>query len=314
MTTRNLTITATKKISPIARTFRRNISGKGADLTLSPIVSSSIRPTEFVLRGGFPYDPPLHVSSDYLISADGTFIDEQVYPWEGEFQGAHTRFVSMDNLWDPVAGRWSPLYTSGVDYYITWPLGGVEPRLDDIEYTLGKNLYQFSSVRLTEETQLNSSFNSGMDDASSFMIAMAGVINSSERASLIRVGDTVGNSVIVEVDEKFYLRNQYGTSTVKTLVHPSNMQPFYLVIINNPERTEIRVSNGVTQIQAAAIPNRDATRSLIVTIGEDLGGNTTLDMNLFELTIFPYAYGSPGMGQMSPEAIINSMADIYGVS
>jgi hypothetical protein len=216
----------------------------------------------------------------------------------------------MDNLWDPVGGRWSPLYTSGVDYYFTWPLGGVEPRLDDIDYTIGKQFYQFTSVRLQEETQLNSSFNNGMDDASSFMIAMAGTINSSERASLIRVGDTVGNSVIVEVDDRLYLRNQYGTAELKTLTHPASMHPFYMVLINDPDKTELRVSTGVSQIHSAVIPNRDATRSLKVTLGEDLGGNTTLDMNLFELTIFPYAFD----GEMNANQIITAMADIYGAA
>ena len=231
-------------------------------------------------------------------------------PWEAKFDGAHTRFVAMENLWDPIGGRWEPLYSSGVDYYFSYPLGGIEPRLDEIEYTLGKNLYQFNTVRIQEETSLISSFNSGMDDASSFMISMAGSINSTERASLIRIGDSVGNSVIVDVDENFYLRNQYGTAELKPLVHPAAMKPFYLVIINNPERTELRVSTGVSMIHAVVIPNQDSSRSLNVVIGEDLGGTATLDMNLFELTIFPYAYG----GEMTPEQIISAMADVYGTS
>jgi hypothetical protein len=310
MTTRNITISAVKRVTPFARTRRRGIAGKAIDPTLSPLVGSSVRPVDYVLRNGFPYEPQLHVGSDYLISAEGLFIDESVMPWEADFKEAHTRFVAMENLWDPVGGRWEPLYTSGVDYYITYPLGGVEPRLDDVEYTLGKLFYQFSSVRIQEETSLISSFNSGMDDASSFMIAMAGKINSSERASLIRLGDTVGNSVIVEVDEQFYLRNQYGSATMKTTVHPAQMQPFYLVLVNNPQRTELLVSTGVSKIHHIVIPNRDATRSLVLNIGEDLDGKTTLDLNLFELTIFPYAYG----GEMTPQQIIATMADVYGVS
>ena len=311
MVTRNISISATKTISPYTRTFRRNTTNsKTGDSTLSPLIATSLRPEPYILRNGFPYDPSMHVTSDYLISADGSFIDESVYPWEGEFTGAHSRFVAMDNLWDPVGGRWEPLYTSGVDYYFTYPLGGVEPRLDTIDYTIGKLFYQFSSVRIQEETSLISSFNSGMDDASSFMIAMAGTINSSERASLIRVGDTVGNSVIVEVSDRLYLRNQYGTAELKTLTHPASMSPFYLVLINDPEKTELRVSTGIKQIHSAIIPNKDSTRSLKVTIGEDLGGNNTLDLNLFELTIFPYAFG----GEMDVRSIITAMADIYGAS
>jgi hypothetical protein len=310
VTTRNITIGASKVFRPIARTRRRNIAGKPIDDSRTPLIASSVRPVEYVLKDGFPYEPMLHVSSNYLISTEGLHVDEGVYPWEGEFSGAHTRFVAMDNLWDPIGGRWLPLYTSGVDYSFSYPLGGVEPRLDTIDYTIGKLFYEFSSVRLQEETSLISAFNSGLDDASSFMIALAGTINSSERASLIRVGDTVGNSVIVEVDENFYLRNQYGTATLIPLVHPAQMQPFYLVLINDPEKTELRVSNGITQIHKVRIPNKDATRSLNVILGEDLSGNTTLDLNLFELTIFPYAFN----GEMTPEQIITAMADIYGAS
>lgn len=310
MVERNIAISATKTIRPFTRSFRRNMTGKGEDPTLAPLIGSSMQPVEYILRNGYPYEPTMHVSSDYLISAEGLFIDESVYPWEGEFTGAHTRFVAMENLWDPVGGRWDPLYTSGVDYYFTYPLGGVEPRLDTIDYTIDKNFYQFSSIRIQEETQLTSSFNSGMDDATSFMIAMAGTINSSERASLLRIGDTVGNSVIVEVDDRLYLRNQYGTSELKTLTHPASMSPFYLVLTNDPEKTELRVSTGIKQIHSAIIPNRDATRSLNVVIGEDLGGATTLDMNLFELTIFPYAFD----GEMSANQIITAMADIYGAA
>ena len=310
MVERNIAISASKTVRPFTRSFRRSLSGKGADPTLATLIGSSMQPVQYILRNGYPYDPPMHVSSDYLISTEGFFVDESVYPWEGEFTGAHTRFVAMDNLWDPVGGRWDPLYTSGVDYYFTYPLGGVEPFMDEVEYTIDKSFYRFSSVRIQEETQLNSSFNTGMDDASSFMIALAGTINSSERASLIRVGDTVGNSVIVEVDDRLYLRNQYATTELKTLTHPASMSPFYMVLSNDPEKTELRVSTGIKQIHSARIPNRDATRSLNVTIGEDLGGNTTLDMNLFELTIFPYAFN----GEMSATQIITAMADIYGAA
>lgn len=250
----------------------------------------------------------MHVSSDVYISADGSYVDESTYIWDNIYEGAHTRFAAMENFWDPIAGKWYPIFSSGIDYYFTYPLGGVEPRFEEIEYRIGKNLYQTPSVRIDSETSLTSSFNAGLDDASSFMIAIAGVVNSSERASLIRIGDSIGDSIEVSVDEYFYLRNQYGTAVLKPFIHPARMVPFYMVVINDPSRTELRVATGVSRIQRISLPNQSSTRSLNVFLGEDLENVKALSMNIFGLTLFPYAYG----GAMTPDQIITAMASTHG--
>lgn len=308
MTIRNLVLTANVRARSQMQSARRNVTPVDMDPSLTSVVSVALVPPEHVIRRGFPYVPDLHVSSDIYISSDGSYVEESTYIWDDIYEGAHTRFAAMENLWDDIGGKWLPLFSSGVDYYFTYPLGDVEPRLEEIEYRIGKNLYQTTSIRIDEETSLTSSFNGGLDDATSFMIAIAGVINSSERASLIRIGDTIGDSIEVSVDEYFYLRNQYGTAVLKPYIHPGRMIPFYMVVINDQTRTELRVATGVSRIQRISIPNQSSSRSLKVTLGEDLESVKALSMNLFGVTIFPYAYG----GDMTPDQIITAMASVHG--
>ena len=277
------------------------------DSRIANMTGVALIPEPHVLRKGFPYSPPLSLVCPAELSADGTYIPERTYPWESVYTDAHTRFLAQENMVDDIAAKWHPFYTSGIDYYFTWS-GLIEPRLEEIEYRIGKELYPTMSMRIVDDASLVSSFNDGFDDASSFMIAVAGVINSAERASLMRVGDTLADSIEIGVDEYFYIRNQYGTATMKTPMHPAKMLPFYMVLINDPTKTELNVAMGTSRIFRAIIPNRDAVRSLKVRIGEDLAGSKTLDMNLFEATLFPYAYGGP----MSSQQIITAMADVYG--
>lgn len=308
MTTIDLSITSNVKTSSYLRSSRSNVYPVDVDETLTGAASVSLVPAEHVIRKGFPHTPDLHVSSDVLISSDGSYVDQDTYIWEDIYQGAHTRFAAMENLWDSIAGKWYPIFSSGVNYYFTYPLGGTEPRFEEIEYRIGKKLYQTPSVRIDAETSLSSSFNDGLDDASSFMIAIAGMINSSERASLIRIGDTIGDSIEISVDEYFYLRNQYGTAVLKPYVHPARMIPLYMVIINDQTHTELRVATGVSRIQRISIPNQSSSRSLNVVLGEDLENTKSLSMNIFGVNIFPYALG----GDMSPDQIITAMASVHG--
>lgn len=308
MTTRNLTISPSLRSTSYVRTSQSNIYPVDVDETLTGATNISLVPAEHVIRKGFPHSPDLHVSSDVYISADGSYVDEPTYIWEDIYKGAHTRFAAMENLWDGIGGKWLPLSSYGVNYSFTYPLGGVEPRLEEIEYRIGKEFYSTPSVRIEQETSLISSFNEGLDDASTFMIAIAGVINSSERASLIRIGDTIGDSIEVSVDEYFYLRNQYGTAVLQPYIHPARMIPFYMVVINDPTHTELRVASGISRIQRISIPNQASSRSLNVKLGEDLESVKALSMNIFGVVIFPYAYG----GDMSPDQIITAMASVHG--
>lgn len=303
----NLSLSSTVKATAASKGIRRNVlpaeAGRMSTRNIAMI------PPDHVIKGGVPYIPKYIVRSESVLTADGTFVPELSYPWEAVFEDVHTRFIAQDNTLDDIADVWNPFFSSGVGYYFTWS-GLIEPRLEQIEYLIGKMIYPINSIRIEEAASLTSSFNAGLDDASSFMIAMAGVINSSERASLIRIGDTLADSVEVIVDEKFYIRNQYGTATLTPYLHPAKMIPFYMVLINDPSRTEINIATGINRIYRATIPNRDSVRSLKVYIGEDLTGNKTLDLNLFELTLFPYAYG----GAMTSTQIIKAMADVYGTN
>jgi hypothetical protein len=275
---------------------------------LVSVRNTSLVPPDHVIRSGHPFIPKMLASSHAVLTADGTYVPELTYPYEAIFAGdEHTRFIAQDNMFDDIADKWYPLASAGVDYHFTWS-GLVQPRVEQIDYRIGKLLYPMNSIRVEESASLVSSFNAGMDDASAFMIALAGVINSSERASLLRVGDNMGSSISIDVDEYFYIRNQYGVAKLETKEHPAAMVPFYLVLINDPSKTELNVSNGSNQISRATIPNQDSSRDLSVFIGEDLSGNKTLDINLFEITLFPYAY----TGALSASEIIKAMADVYG--
>jgi len=275
--------------------------------TLHSMQNTALIAPKHVTRHGYPVFPQLLVSSKALLTADGSYVPDLTYPYDAIFDDVHTRFIAQDNLFDDTANVWTPFLSSGVNYYFTWS-GLNEPRMEQIEYRIDKLVYPMNSIRLEEGTSLVSSFNSNMDDASSFMIAIAGLVNSTERATLLRVGDVMGTSISIEIDEFFVIRNQYGSATVKTTVHPAKMIPFYMVLINDPTKTELNIATGNSRISRATIPNQDSTRSLELFVGESLSGTKTLDMNLFELTFFPYAYGGP----MSADEIIKAMSDVYG--
>lgn len=272
------------------------------------VTSTSFFPDEHVLHKGFPYAPKFTVSTDYLISANGEYVPDRLLPWDATYDGAHSRFIATDTF-DDVAGKWTPLYSSGVNYYFSFPTTP-SPFLEEIDYQIGKAFYTTNGIRLIEGAYLESSFNDSLDDASSFMVAMAGIIHSSERAALLSVGVSSGSSIEISCDEYFYIRNQYDTATMKTPVHPSKMLPFFMVLVNDPEKTELQVSTGPNRTNRIIIPNRDVSRDLKVTIGKTVGGTATLNADIFELTVFPYAYG----GEMSPEQIISRMAAVYGSS
>lgn len=272
------------------------------------VLEQSLVPREYVLRDGLPYAPDIHVTSNAYISADGIYDDFSTYPWNNIFgQRAHSRFIALSDFWDDGGSRWSPFYTQGIDYWFEWS-GTIVPLFENIEYFIGKRVFQFDSIRIPYGAALNSSFNGGIDDAQDFMIAMAGVINSSEDASLIRIGSTPSTAVEVTVNDVLTVTNQYGEGILKTIAHPSAMVPFYLVLIVNSTTTELRVATGTSRALTIKIPSVQTVRSMDVNIGEDLGSSKTLDMNLFEVSIFPFSYG----GDISPEEIIESMADVYG--
>lgn len=287
---------------------RSVIPGGDEGLVRRRVTTTSFFPEEHVILKGFPYQPKFMVSSDYLISANGSYVPDRLYPWDAVFEGAHTRFIATDTF-DSISGKWNPFYSAGVNYYFTSPTTP-QPFLEEIEYQIGKQFYTTNGIRITPGGYLESSFNDSLDDASSFMIAMAGIIHSSERAALLSVGVSSGSSIEISADEYLYVRNQYDTATFKTAVHPSKMLPFFMVLVNNPERTELQVSTGPNRTNRIIIPNRDVSRDLKVTVGKTVGGTATLDADIFELTVFPYAYG----GDMSPEQILGRMAAIYGSS
>lgn len=274
--------------------------------TRRKVTTSSFFPEEHVIRRGYPFKPTFLISSDYLISSSGEYVPDRIYPWDAVFDGSHTRFIATDSF-NSVSGRWLPLYTEGIDYSFEFPTIP-SPYLNEIEYQLGKEFYTTNSIRIVPGSYLVSNFNNDLDDASSFMIAMAGIIYSTEKSTILSVGITAGTSIEISADEYFYIRNQYDTTKMETPVHPSRMIPFYMLLINDTERTELRVGTGPNRINRILLPNQSASRDLKLRIGTSDGGTPTLDADIFELTVFPYAYG----GDMDPDQVINKMAAIYG--
>jgi len=274
----------------------------------APVAMTSVMPEDYVLRDGFPYFPKYLVRSEAFLNSEGLYIEDDTYPTDNIFrEEPRVRFISTANLWDDTALSWSPFTSHGVNYYFTFPSGG-EPRIEEIDYVLGKRYYQFESVRIDEGTCLTSSFNDNIDDATSFMVGMAGIILTPDDASLIRVGTTPSNTIEVKTGEGFRLTNEINSIDLATTLHPMSMVPFYLVLASDPDSTALYVSNGVTRIYRTNLNSKATSRPLVLNIGNDLAGTKNLSMNLFELTIFPYYKG----GNYSPELIINEMADVYG--
>lgn len=297
------------RLRPTIKFGFRNVDPVERDIDPQPalsVIEQTIVPKDYVLKKGFPTIPKIWVTSDAVISTTGESVGDPTYPWEAAFTGSYSRFLAIDTTFDDIGNRWNPFFSNGADYFFQW--SGGTPYLEDIEYRIGKRLFQVTSIRLPEGTSLDSSFNSGFDDAASFTVAMAGVINTTESASLIRVGATAANAVEVDVSETLTVANQNGEALLTTTVHPAAMTPFYLVLANDPAYTELRVATGTSRVHSTKISSKEVTRSLSVFIGRTLDNQRTLDMNLFEVSIFPYAYN----GSMTPNQILKAMADVYG--
>lgn len=303
----NRSIIGSTSASALVRKWRQRVTPDGSAIRPVAYQNTSLYPVEFVLRKGFPYAPDINVTSRAFLSAAGEYIADSTYPYDDIFIDANSRFIAQENQFDDVADKWTPFFSTGVNYYFTWS-GLIEPTLEVLDYRIGKLVYSMNSLRIPAGAAIHSSFNDGNDDASSFMIALAGTINSTENASLLRVGDTPANAIEVTVGETIQVSNQFSSAVMRPAVHPAQMIPFYLILISDPSRTEIRIATGTSRNQRLTLPNRAATRPLSVHLGSDLMDQSTLDMNLFEITLFPYTYDGP----MSPDQIIASMADVYG--
>lgn len=305
MTVRNKSISVASKTRGRINPYRYSVITKESNRR--DVRNLALVPPPHVIRNGFPFVPDYVVASKAVLTTDGSYVPDLTYPWENIFSDDHSRFIAQENMFDDIADKWSPFTSAGIDYYFTWT-GSTTPRIEEVEYRIGKRIFPMNSIRIEPAASLISSFNSGLDDASSFMIAMAGIINSSENASLLRVGDTVGSAVEVTVDEYFYVRNQFGTARLTTTQHPAAMVPFYLVLANDLSKSTLYMASGTSRVFRASVPNQVTARSLKIFIGEDVVSTRNLDLNLFEFTLFPYAYG----GALTPLMIIEAMADVYG--
>lgn len=303
-------IVSSSKVRPTIKLRFRGVEPVETGYDPRPLLSSiqqTIVPKDYTLKDGFPTIPTMWVTSDAYISASGEAVGDPTYPWEIYYPGYYNRFLAIDTTWDDIGSRWNPFHSDGADYYFQWTGTGT-PYLEDIEYRIGKRLFQMTSVRLPEGCSLDSAFNSGLDDGSSFMVAMAGLINTTETASLIRVGDTGSTAVEATTAEDVILSNTSGSARLTTTVHPAAMTPFYLVLISDSSYSEVRVATGTSHIHSAKISSEDVSRSLSVHIGRALDDDRSLDLNLFEVTVFPYAYG----GELTPNQVLKAMADVYG--
>src|SRR5688572_7895922 len=149
MAIQNISISSTSRTWARGSTTRRSVLPQ--DTGRRNLTSTAMIPDEHVTLKGFPFTPQFLVSSNYEVTADGTYVDEQTYPWEAVFEEEHTRFIAQENLWDDTANQWLPFTSAGVNYQFVWS-GLTEPRLEEVEYRIGKLLYTHNSVRLEEDT------------------------------------------------------------------------------------------------------------------------------------------------------------------
>ena len=207
------------------------------------------------------------------------------------------------NTWDGVAGVWRPFLTSGLNYYFQSDINS-SPRKDMHSYWIGKTLYQMPSLRFDEGDALSSSFNDGIDDASSYTIAMVCTLVNGEEASLLRVGTSLSKSTEVFVSDKFRLRSTGGTAEIKGR-SPAQMTPCYLVLSVDPTTATLWVGDSYQRVASVSVPSYGSGDNLKVFVGDDLGGEKRLTANLFDMVIYPESI-------QDPRPILSALSSIYG--
>lgn len=260
-----------------------SVTGVTADDAV-PFIVTSFVPEDHIVRNGFPYLPPIWVRASGMVSMEGAVYDEATDPWSINWSDAHSRFLFNDALWDDISGVLNPFQSEGIDYYFTSDVAS-QPRLETIEYQVGKKVKVLSSLRFDEGDSLTSSFNSGNDDASVLTLCVVGRVYGTERACFFRIGNEPSETIEFYTGENFLIRNGVAETIIDTVVAPGAMTPLIVILTSTPDRTLVTISF-LGRLHQKYIHNVDVTRNLSLTFGENLLGTKKLTANLFDIVLF----------------------------
>lgn len=265
----------------IVQIHRRPVTAQRDDVI--PFKLNSFVPEDHLIRKGFPYVPDLWVKTTTMASAVGVVYDENASPWDITIPGQHTRFLFNSTLWDSTSGVLRPFFTEGIDYSMVGSQM-TQPRLEDIEYRIGKKLIDVSTLRFDPESSLHSNFNMGMDDASIFTIGLVCRVYGTEKATLMRIGEGAYDATEILVGERIQVTNGQTQVYIDTPKNPGAVSPLFIFITNTPSKTVVTVGME-GHLYQHQFPSRDVPRKLVVTFGEGLGGDVNLMANIFDFFI-----------------------------
>lgn len=249
-----------------------------------PYKLSSFIPEEHINKNGFAYRPTMWVRGKDLVTMDGSVYDEPIDPWSIAISDVHSRFLMNSTSWDEITGTLVPFQSEGIGYTFTSAVDS-QPRLENIEYQIGKKIKRVSVLRFDEGDVLTSSFNQGADDASVLTLCVVARVYGTERACLFRIGNEPAEAIELYVGEDFLIRNGSADTVLDTIVAPGAMSPMIVIMTSTPERTLLTVSF-LGRLHQKYINNADVTRNLSITFGENLLGQRNLTASLIDVILY----------------------------
>lgn len=299
-------ITAVAKASAAAAAAKRAITVKpDVDVAkVKPFSLTSFTPGDFMLHNGFPEAPPIWTKIDTLVSSTGEYLDyKRDDPTDVDIP-CHSRWIANDATMDQISGRWNPAYTEGADYYFIAP-AGFAPNVEQITYTVGKELIDATALSFAPGDLLNSSFNNGVDDAVEWSIVMVGAMHAPLSYTLLSTPPEVPD-ITIGVSLKFGLtvEDPLITKKIKDLVTgvesivtaplkgmadtpalPSNMEPVYIILSRQPPKTVMTVATGLHALHQVVLNGKSTDTTDMKWI---LGGSNS-QFHLMEFALFDYS-------------------------
>lgn len=149
----------------------RRPAEKIVDTNVRPWPVRAFRPEDAPLYRGFPLKSKIPITATTLVSSQGQYFSgDRPDPYSVDL-GSTVRFIASDTDWDNIGLIWYPYVSGQIDW--KW-LGasGTQPILNDYTYQVGREV--FNQVVLSfDDQQLDSQFNSDLDDALAFTLALA---------------------------------------------------------------------------------------------------------------------------------------------
>lgn len=285
----NTAVTAvTGNRASVALATRKNLSETPPGISDSSLIS--FKPQDFVVRNGFPYKPDFWVNAETLVSATGEYLSlDREDAWDIDIPDMHTRFIASESTWDPIGFVWTPATTNGINYYFD---GAPEtsPILDEVTYRIGKEVLNKQVLAFSPGQVLYSSFNEGIDDASTFSITMALIAETPTDYGIMTVPPDKNMLDLRTDGSSLTLRYGGGSAILRPKLAIPRYVPLFLAMSFSAKGVSLFHAEAPNKITRASYtkPN-NLTVPMQFVLGMDYSGRASATLNLLEWGLYDYA-------------------------